>query len=73
MTTLVRYEGEIVASVGRTRFYLAPGIEALPDGHPKLRVAVLMCVYALEVAQGQLPGPYSDDRALAHAKLRRIG
>jgi hypothetical protein len=27
-----------------------------------------MCLYALEVAEGRLPGTYSDDHALAYAR-----
>lgn len=27
-----------------------------------------MCLYALEVAEGRLPGPYSDAQALAYAR-----
>ena len=27
-----------------------------------------MCFYALEVAEGRLPGPYSDAQALAYAR-----
>lgn len=67
MTELVRLDGEIVATVGATRFYLVPRIEALPVDDRQRRLAVLMCAYALEVEAGNLPGPYSDDRALAAA------
>ena len=63
MTTLVRLDGEIVATVGATRIHLAPAIQALPDGDPKLRLVVLMAAYALEVAHGTVAGPYSDGAA----------
>ena len=68
MTQLIRLDGEIVATVGATRLHLAPAIERLPDGDPKLRVVVLMCTYALEVAQGTAPAPYSDQDAVQYAQ-----
>ena len=72
MTTLIRFDGDLVASVGHTRAYLMPHIEALPDGDPLLRFVVVMCSYALEVAQGRLPGPYSDERAAFFARTALI-
>ena len=54
--------------MGASRFYLAPAIERLPDGDPKLHVVVLMCTYALEVAEGTAPAPYSDQDALRYAR-----
>ena len=68
MTTLVHYEGQIAATVGATRFYLSAELADLPSGDPHVRFVVLMCTYALEVAQERLPGPYTDDRAALFAR-----
>ena len=32
--TLIAYEGEVVASVGARRVYLAPQVDTLDDGEP---------------------------------------
>lgn len=68
MTTLIRLEAEIVATVGVTRYYLAPRIKELPKDDPIARIVDLMCAYALDVQAGRLPGPYSDDLALGVAR-----
>ena len=68
MTQLIRLEGEIVATVGATRFFLSPAIEALPEDDPIARLVTVMCAYALEVHAGELEGPYSDAAALEHAR-----
>lgn len=67
MTTLVRLDDEIVATVGATRFHLVPQIEALPFRSRRRRIAILMCAYALEIEAGDAPGPYCDDRAFSIA------
>ena len=48
---------------GRPLLYLAPDIERLPDADPVLRFVVMMCEYALEVARGERPVPYTDESA----------
>lgn len=70
--TLITYDGEIVASVGATRVYLAPPIEALENGDPLLRFVSLMAGYALEVRHGSAPGPYTDARAELFTRLALI-
>jgi hypothetical protein len=70
MTTMVRYDGRIVGFVGREHAYLAPEVEALPDGHRTLRIAALMCDFALRAAQEEPPLPYSDAAALEYARAR---
>ena len=67
MTTVVRHEGEIVATVGATRYFLAPSVEALPPAHRKRRIVILMCAYALDIRQGSVAESYSDADALAVA------
>ena len=46
------------------------GQAIIPDGLPSEEQATVkaMCLYALEVADGRLPGPYSEARALAYAR-----
>ena len=73
MTILIQYDGAPVATVGATRSFLAPQIEALPDGDPMLRFVVFMCAFALDIQNGRLPGPYSDDRATFFARAALIG
>ena len=70
MTTMVCYEGRIVAFVGRNDVHLAPAIDALPDGDEVLRIVLLMCDYALLAAQADPRIPYRDDDALAFARAR---
>ena len=70
--TLIVYEGEIVASVGATRVYFLPPIDALDNGAPLLRVVSLMAAYALEVRRGAAPGPYTHARAQLFARLSLI-
>ena len=68
MTTMIRYGGRVVAFVGAKRAYLAPDVEALPDGDETLRIVVLMCQYALEAARSAPPREYRDEDALAFAR-----
>lgn len=69
---LIVYEGEIVASVGATRVYFVPPINALESGDPLLRFVSLMAAYALEVRHGSAPGPYTHARAEAFARFALI-
>jgi hypothetical protein len=73
MTQLIQLDGEIVATVGATRFHLAPAIEQLPDGHPTLRTVVLMCTYAAELIAGGRATAYADADALAFAQAGLAG
>ncbi len=70
--TLIVYEGEIVASVGATRVYFVPLIDALESGDPLLMFISLMAAYALEVRHGYAPGPYTHARAERFARLALI-
>jgi hypothetical protein len=72
MTIFIQYHRVPVATVGATRCFLAPQIEALPDGDPMLRFVVFMCTYALDIQNGRLPGPYSDERAAFFARSALI-
>src|SRR4051812_2804913 len=66
--TLVRYRGRIVAAAAPERAYLAPDIASLADGNPLLRLAAAMCLYARDVATGELPGHYDDGDAELYAR-----
>ena len=68
-TTTLSYEQRTVALASREQFWLAAHIEALPDGHPTKRIVTFMALYARDVLTGELPGPYSDDRARSFARL----
>ena len=68
MTTLIQYNGEVVAVAGSQRFHLAPRIEALEPRDPLRAMVAMMCVFAQRIRGGELPGPYSDDRAELYAR-----
>jgi hypothetical protein len=68
MTALIAHDRRLVAAVGATRAYLVPEVEQLPEGDPTKRFVAFMCLYALDVAAGRLPGPYSQAVAEAYAQ-----
>src|SRR3954462_9556024 len=70
--TLVSYNGEAAAVAGATRLFLAPRLELLPAGDPIVVFVAFMCMYAKQVRDGELPGPYSDDRAAFFARCALI-
>ena len=47
------------------------GQAIISDTLPKHQHTIVkaMCLYAIEIADGRLPGPYSDTRALAYAHM----
>jgi hypothetical protein len=55
---------------GRVAALVVAGQAIIPDALPSREQATVkgMCLYALEVAEGRLPGPYSDAKALAYAR-----
>ena len=55
---------------GRVAALVVAGQAIIRDALPSREQATVkaMCLYALEVADGRLPGPYSDARALAYAR-----
>ena len=55
---------------GRVAALVVAGQAIIPDALPSQEQATVkaMCLYALEVADGRLPGPYSDAQALAYAR-----
>jgi hypothetical protein len=67
--TLIAYRGEIVATAGARRIYLAPRLASLGDGDPLLTFVAFMAAYAMRVRDGSAPGPYTHERAERFARL----
>jgi hypothetical protein len=65
---VIRHGGRIRALAGRDRFWLVPSIARLPDEHLDKRHVRLMCHYAVAIARGELPGPYTHAAAEAFAR-----
>lgn len=72
MTTLIRYRGDIAGFAGGDRFYPAPHIAALPNGHPIKRFVIFMWLYDQELRADRLPGEYTDERAELFARFALI-
>jgi hypothetical protein len=70
--TLIVYRGEIVASAGARRSYLAPQIATLDAGEPLRQFVSLMAAFALLVRDGSNEGPYTDEAAERFARLALI-
>jgi hypothetical protein len=54
--TLITYQGQAFAIADEDRFYLAPHIDRLPDGHPLKTFVCFLALYARDVLNGELPG-----------------
>jgi hypothetical protein len=57
------YNGQLAAIVLANQAIIPEGL-----ADPDERTVKAMCLYALEVAAGLQPGPYSDERALQYAR-----
>ncbi len=76
MTTtsiLIIYQDEPVALVNRRHRTLVGHAAELPAGHPLVRAAVWMALYAHLVIMRRLPGPYTDTDAQRFACAALIG
>jgi hypothetical protein len=60
--TRIIYQGRLAAVVIAEEAILT---DPLPE--PDECTVKAMCLYALEIAAGQTPGPYTDDKALEYA------
>ena len=60
--TKIIHRGRLAAVVLADQAILT---EELPE--PDERTVKAMCLYALEIAAGQQPGPYTDEEALEYA------
>ncbi len=59
----ITHNGRIVALVAAQRAFIS---DHVPERHrPTVKA---MCLYAIEIAAGSLPGPYTDAGALAYAR-----
>lgn len=68
MTIMIQLGGAVVASVGATRAYLAPHVEALPADDPHRVLVLGMCDYALSLAGS---GRAYDDEDAIRAAVRQ--
>jgi hypothetical protein len=64
----VVYEGQLVAGATADRAYPSAALLDLPVDHPVLRFAMAMCLYAMDVEAGTLPGPYREHAAAEFAR-----
>jgi hypothetical protein len=65
---LVSYDGEIVATVGARRFYLAGAMRELDDDDARVLFVCFMATYALQLRDEPDLGPYTDERAERFAR-----
>jgi hypothetical protein len=70
VTTMIRLDDEVVATVGATRAYLAPRIEELPAGDLTRLTVEYMCHWALASDEDRSGRAYSDEHALRFARWR---
>lgn len=71
-TITITYDSRTVALASHERFWLSAHIEALPAGDPTTRLVTYMALFARDVLTGELPGPYSDERARSFARLALV-
>ena len=65
----VVYRGELVALVGPERFHLiAPWLQDRPDDDPEVRFVTFMCHYRQQIELGELPAPFTSERAELFAR-----
>jgi hypothetical protein len=61
------YNGQVAAIVLADQAIIPDGLADADE-----RTVNAMCLYALEVAAGLQPGPYSDERALQYARRAEL-
>jgi len=69
--TLITYQRRAVAIAGPERFYLAPDVDRLPDGHPLKTFVCFLALYARDVLIGELPGDPSRYRPACGERYAR--
>jgi hypothetical protein len=69
---LVRYRGRTVAGATSQAVFVTPDLAARPTGDPEVRFILYMAAYAREILAGELPGPYTDDKAKRFARAALI-
>ncbi len=58
----------MVAAATAERFLLSDELEHRPVGDPERTFVIYMCLYARDVLTGDLPGPYTEQRARRFAR-----
>jgi hypothetical protein len=69
---LISYQGQIAAAAGADRFWLAHELESRATGDPEHTFVIYMFASAGLVLRGDLPGPYSDEKARRFAQAALI-
>ncbi|MGI9100728.1 MAG: hypothetical protein ACR2H2_19950 [Solirubrobacteraceae bacterium] len=64
----ITYMGRVVAAATAERFLLSDELEHRPVGDPERTFVIYMCLYARDIATGDLPGPYTEQRARRFAR-----
>ena len=64
----ITYRGRLFAVATGSSFILSDDIDKQVDDPAEIRMVVFMCAYAVDVATGRLPGPYSDEQARRYAR-----
>jgi hypothetical protein len=67
---LVSYDNQPAALVNARHVTFV--CDELPAGHPRLRMLIYMARYAQLIADGERPGPYSDEDAQRFARAALI-
>lgn len=66
--TTISYEGQPVALSVEGQCVIAHWLVNRSGGDPDLRVVSAMCVFAMHIDDGTLPGPYDDEAAMRFAR-----
>jgi hypothetical protein len=64
----ITHRGRLAAVASRDRFFLCGELEQRPPGDAEACFVAFMCVYARDIACGELPGPYRDEDARRFAR-----
>jgi hypothetical protein len=68
----ITYRGKLVACATGTRCILSGELDSRPAGDSETTFVLYMCAYAGDVLRGELPGPYTDQRAREFARAALI-
>ena len=64
----ITYRGQLLAVATGSTFILSDDIDKQVDDPAEIQMVLFMCAYAIDVATGHLPGPYSDEQARRYAR-----
>ena len=65
---MIHYRGELAGFAGATRASLVEGLARLAQDDPARRFVLAMAACASAIANGNVPGPYTDTDAERHAR-----